>query len=227
MSIANEVVRFWQHIKCPLLLVLLSCGHGGEAKRRPHVHRLGRRADLSGALGWGGVLEPSFVVVAADAAGPVEEGVRAVGVDVDLDPRPDEMRAHRAFRDLQLERPVGDAIVVSDLALLLNAQDLVEVDARDRREGRALACRQNGEANVVLRQIDVADEGVGRLDRVDPGERELLDQPVLQGLERPLPKRPLAWGEKAPMCSTPNCASARPTWVGQSRSISPALVVQK
>ena len=61
----------------------------------------------------------------------------AVGIDVDLDPRLDEVRPQRAFRDLQLERPVGHAIVVADLALLLHAQDLVEVDARDRGEGRA------------------------------------------------------------------------------------------
>ena len=37
-------------------------------------------------------------------------------------------------------------------------------------------------------------------------------------------ERPRACGEKAPICSTPNCASARPTWVGRPRSISPALV---
>jgi hypothetical protein len=32
------------------------------------------------------------------------------------------MRAHWAFGDLELERPVGDAIVLADLALLLDAQ---------------------------------------------------------------------------------------------------------
>jgi hypothetical protein len=69
----------------------------------------------------------------------VEDGVGAVGIDVDLDPRLDEMRAHWAFGDLELERAVGDAIVLADLALLLDAQDLVEIDARNGREGRALA----------------------------------------------------------------------------------------
>ena len=70
-------------------------------------------------------------VVAADAARPMEDGERAVGIDVDLDPRLDEVRPHRAFRDLQLQRAVGDAIVVADLALLLDAQDLVEIDAQE------------------------------------------------------------------------------------------------
>jgi hypothetical protein len=58
---------------------------------------------------------------------------------MDLDPRLDEMGPHRAFGDLQFQRPVGDAIVMSDLPLLLDAQDLVQIDAGDGREGRALA----------------------------------------------------------------------------------------
>ena len=70
------------------------------------------------------VLDRSVLVVASDAPRPVEDGVGAVGIDVDLDPRLDEMRAHWAFGDLELERPVGDAIVLADLALLLDAQDL-------------------------------------------------------------------------------------------------------
>jgi hypothetical protein len=62
----------------------------------------------------------------------VEDGVGAVGADMDLYARLDEVRAHRALRDLQLERAIGDAVVIADLPLLLDAQDLVEVDARDR-----------------------------------------------------------------------------------------------
>ena len=44
----------------------------------------GRRADLSGAFC---IFDRSLVVVAADAARPMEDGVGAVGIDVDLDPR--------------------------------------------------------------------------------------------------------------------------------------------
>jgi len=112
--------------------------------------------------------------------------MRAVGVDVNLDPRPDEMGPHRAFRDLQFQCPVGDAIVVHDLTFLLHAQDLVEIDARNRREGRALAGRLKRETGVVLRQIDLADDGVGGREPGDPGEREFLDQSVLKRLESPL-----------------------------------------
>ena len=84
-----------------------------------------RRADLSGVFR---ISDRSVLVVAADASGPVKDGVGAVGADVDLDPRPDKMGPHRALRDLDLERPVGDAIVMADLPLPLDAQDLVEVD---------------------------------------------------------------------------------------------------
>ncbi len=73
-----------------------------------------------------------------------------------------------------------------DLPLLLHAQDLVEIDARNGREGRALAGRLDREARVVGGQIDLADESVGRLDVGDAGELELLHQPILQRPERPL-----------------------------------------
>ena len=55
-----------------------------------------RRAEFSGALDWDGVLDPAFLVVAADASWSVKDGVGTAGIDVDLDPRPDEMGTHRA-----------------------------------------------------------------------------------------------------------------------------------
>ena len=107
------------------------------------------------------------------------------------------MGTHRALRDLQLQGPVGDAIVVADLPLLFDAQDLVEIDARDRREGRALAGRLNRKARVVGWRIDVADESVGRLDLRDPGEPEFLDQTILKRPERALRTAPRLWRESA------------------------------
>jgi hypothetical protein len=121
----------------------------------------GRRADLSGAFC---ICDRSLLVVAANAARPVEDGVGAVGVKVDLDPRLDEMRPHRAFGDLQFQRAVGDAIVVADLPLFLDAQDLVEVDAGNGREGGAFTGRRDREASVVGGQVNLANEGVRRLD---------------------------------------------------------------
>jgi hypothetical protein len=96
------------------------------------------------------------------------------------------MGAHRAFGDLELERPIGHAIVVSDLTVFLHAQDLVEIDARNGREARALAGRLDRKAGVVGGQIDVADEGVRRLDVGYAGERKFIDEPVLKRPERAL-----------------------------------------
>jgi hypothetical protein len=103
-----------------------SVGGVGKPEACPCRPQARRRADLSGVFG---ISDRSVLIVAADASGSVKDGVGAVGVNVDLDPRLDEMRPHRALRDLQLERPVGDAIVMADLPLLLRAQDLVELDA--------------------------------------------------------------------------------------------------
>src|SRR6202035_2474813 len=95
------------------------------------------------------ISDRSVLVLEADASWAVEDGVGAVGIDVDLDARPDEVRPHRAFRDLQLQCAVGDAIVMADLALLLDAQDLIEADAGNGRDGRAFAGRIDGETGVV------------------------------------------------------------------------------
>ena len=116
--------------------------------------------------------------------------MRAVGIEVDFDPRLDEMRAHRAFRDLQFQPPERHAVVVADLALLLDAEDVVEIDPGDRGEGGARLSLRRSEARIVLRKIDLAEEGVGLFDRRDPGEPELVDQPVLQRPERPLRASP-------------------------------------
>src|SRR5271166_1718103 len=184
-------------LSCPVLVAhhmsassgsVLPRGRGGQAGglSMPSTG-LRRRADLSGVFR---ISDHSVLVVAADASGSVKDGVGAVGVDVDLDARLDEVRAHRAFRDLQLERPGGDAIVVADLPLLLLAQDLVEIDARNQGEGRAFAGRIDGEPGVVGGQIDLADEGVRRLDIGYAGERELVDETVLKRPEHALRSAP-------------------------------------
>src|ERR1700733_1238439 len=99
---------------------VLPVGLWATRERCPHFPRARRRADLGGVFRFIGLPESSLLVVAADAARSMEDGVGAVGVDVDLDPRPDEMGPHRALRDLELESPVGDAIVMADLPLLLD-----------------------------------------------------------------------------------------------------------
>ncbi len=57
--------------------------------------------------------------ISAPSAVPVQHDAKcgAVGVNMDLDSRLDEVRAHRAFGDLQLQRAIRHAIVMADLPL--------------------------------------------------------------------------------------------------------------
>jgi hypothetical protein len=58
---------------------------------------------------------------------------------------------------------VGDAIVIPDPPLLLNAQDLVEIDARNKREGQALAGRLNHETRYSREVRDADDNPLQRI----------------------------------------------------------------
>jgi hypothetical protein len=124
----------------------------------------------------------------------VKDGVRAVGIDVHLDPRAHEMGPHRALRDLQFERPVGHAIVLADLPLLLDAQDVVEVDAGNGREGRARAGRLDREAGVVFRQIAVARKALAASTSVTPASLSSFGNRSCS-VWNARSERPRAWGE--------------------------------
>jgi hypothetical protein len=118
---------------------------------------------------------------------------------------------------------------MADLALLLRAQDVVELDAGNGGEARAFAGRLDGKAGVVVGQIDLADEGVGRLDVGHAGERDLVDEPVLQRPEGPL-GAPARLRRIGPDMLNPDPRAVtrgpRPTCVKCPRSISPpALAV--
>jgi hypothetical protein len=79
---------------------------------------------------------------------------------------------------------------MADLPLLLDAQDVVEVDAGNGGEGRAFAGRRNRETGVVGGQVDLAKEGVRRLDIGYAGKRERVDEPILQRPEGAAPIAP-------------------------------------
>jgi hypothetical protein len=63
---------------------------------------------------------------------------------------------------------------MADLALLLDAQDLIEIDARNRRESGAFAGRRDGEAGVVSGQVNPANEGVAAAMSVRPASASSL-----------------------------------------------------
>ena len=128
-----------------------------------------------------------------DAVGSPEEGDRAVGVLVQPHGRPDEVRPERARRDLQAPAAPAHGVVVADLPGLVPAENVAPGRGRAGDEGRPRLGGRDGEAGVVRRQVALGDEAVGGLDRGDAGQRQLLDQPVLQGAEGAL-ERPRASG---------------------------------
>ena len=127
---------------------------------------------------------------------------------------------------MQLEPVERDAIVIADLALLLNAQDIAQVDVVYRPERRPRLRCGNREGRRVVGKIDLADEGVGRLDQRDAGQRQLLTSRSCR-FWNARSERPRARGEQAPICSTPRCASARPTCISRSGSITLACGERK
>ena len=164
--------------------LLMGCpwGSGGEAEPRPPSPRptASRRSRGQTLIARGGgrreVGQPlrSF-----------EQRQAAVRIGVDANRRAHEVRSQRARRDLQGPPREAHAVVVADLSLLLHAHDLAPPLGRDRHERRASLVRCGREAGVVLGQEDRADEAVGRLDRGDASELELLRQPVLERAEGP------------------------------------------
>ena len=90
-------------VRVSAFVLLWSCGRSEvPAKPSSICPQAMRRADLGGVFRFA---DQYFRVVAADASRPVKDSVRTVGIDVDPHPSLDEMRAHRAFRNLQFQRP--------------------------------------------------------------------------------------------------------------------------
>src|SRR5271154_5860970 len=123
-----------------------TCGRGGQVRavwprscpRRPQARR---EADLRDKLFFGLRLfvQGSVRVEAGDFARSVEQGDGAVPVFEDPDGALGEVMAVPVGRDLQAPPLVADGVVQAGDALLLDAQDVVEL-ADERNEGRAFLC---------------------------------------------------------------------------------------
>ena len=114
---------------------------------------------------------------------------------------------------------VAHGVVVSDGAVLVDAQDVVE-RAGEGDEGGALVLGRGGEAGVVLGQIDLLEEAVGLVDPGDAGEPEFLRQALLQGAEHALGPPPGLWRIGCDELDA-EALKRRPTWVGLSLSTLP------
>ena len=87
--------------------------------------------------------------VARQASRSVEDGKRAVGVVADGDGGLDEVMAVGLGRDLQAEAAVAHAVILADLAIVMDGQDLVEGLTEVADESRAVLRRRHREAGVV------------------------------------------------------------------------------
>ena len=104
---------------------------GGASRRLfQAVHRLAAARIQAAFLPYSFFLEDACLGVAAKASRPVEDGVGSVGILAQLHPRLDEMGAQRLPDHSPGVAPVErHAFVIADLPFLLNAQNLVELDA--------------------------------------------------------------------------------------------------
>jgi len=73
----------------------------------------------------------------------------------------------------------GDRVVGGHDALLDDAEDFAPHLVGVGDEGGALLLGVDRETDVVLGDVTGLQPGVGRLDRVDPGQPQFLGQPVL------------------------------------------------
>jgi hypothetical protein len=94
-----------------------------------------------------------------------------------------EMRPERARRDLQAQASPLDGIIVPHPALLLDAQNVLHSAAAIADEGATGLGRGDREGGIVGRPIALGEPAIGRCDRRDAGQRQLLRRPVLQGAE--------------------------------------------
>jgi len=87
-------------------------------------------------------------VITTEAAAAIQDGVLAVEMAADQDPQPGARAAARLFGELQRPAVGGHDVVAPDGALVLDAEDLVELDAAHRHKGGGGVGRRPAELGV-------------------------------------------------------------------------------
>ena len=99
----------------------------------------------------------------------MEDSQGSVQVFMDLDDGLDVMVSMDLLGDLEAETVVADAIVTTDNAVLLDAEDLGEI-AEEGDKGGAFLGRFDGEGGVVGRNKAFDQVMIGGIDRVDSAD---------------------------------------------------------
>src|SRR3989442_15773827 len=96
------------------------------------------------------------------------------------DGQPDTAAAARLRRDLQDSASQSHGIVAGDHALFLVTENRVEIDGAEGHKGTRRIAWRAGERGVVLRHEAIREIAVRRLERRNPGDAELIDEPILE-----------------------------------------------
>src|SRR3989475_9419898 len=118
-------------------------------------------------------------VVAPQAARAMPDGMLAVEMAAYEDAQARTGAATRLLGDLERHAGRRDDIVASDDALLLDAEDLIEIGAGEGHERGGGIGRRPGEFGVEAGEEAVAEIAIGRGDGGDAGEAELVHEAAL------------------------------------------------
>ena len=158
-----------------------TCGIVGNGYRCPQVHKLA--AGAAHAACFGVIARVSLGIIIGKPVRPMKDRQAPVRVFMHAHRGTHEMRPERARRDLQAQAAPLDGIIVPHPALLLDAQNVLHSAAAIADEGAAGLDRGDREGGIVGRPIALGEPAIGRCDRRDAGQRQLLRRPVLQGAE--------------------------------------------
>ena len=109
----------------------------------------------------------AVAVVAAETASAVPERVPSIEMAAGQDPEAGAGAAAGLLGHLQGHAREGDDVVAADHALVLHAEDLVEVDAAERDKRRRRIGRRPGKLGVEGRQKSLPHVAVGGRDGGD------------------------------------------------------------
>ena len=117
----------------------------------------------------------------AEPVRPARDGVPVVQVSTHGDRQPGTRAAARLWRNLQHPPGDRDGIVAADHALFFVTENEIKIDGRpEGHEGTGRIPWGAGERGVVLRHEPLGEIAVGGLARGDPGDPQLVDEPILE-----------------------------------------------
>src|SRR5207245_698357 len=128
----------------------------------------------------GGAQRLAVWVEAAQTAGAVTHRVLTIEMPADQHPEPGAGAAAGLFGQLQRDETGGHDIVAPDDALILDAEDLVEIDPAEGNERRGGIRGRARELGVEGRQEAPTQVAIGGGDGANTCDTELVDEAVLQ-----------------------------------------------